>query len=62
MKKLLKLVKGRSGMLGLGASIGSMVTRVVDGTTQVGNIIGIGLVVYVIVMVTSNMILKDDKL
>ena len=60
MKNLNKLIKGRSGMLGLGASLGSMITRVVDGATEIGMVIGLGLVIYAIVTVASNMILKDD--
>ena len=61
MKSVIKLVKGRSGMLGLGASVGSMVTRVVDGSTEAGMIIGLGVIIYVIVTVVSNLVLKDDK-
>lgn len=59
MERTLKLVTGRSGMLGLGASVGSMAARAVDGVASAGEIVGIGLVLYVIITVIANTFLKD---
>ena len=59
MKNFKKLVTGKSGMLGLGAAVGSMAARAVDGVASAGEIIGIGLILYVIITVIANTFLKD---
>jgi hypothetical protein len=60
MKELKIFITNKPGLFGLGAGLGSAIARLVDGN-GVGNIIGLGIVVWIIVAIAGNMLVKAVK-